>query len=363
MAMQPAVSQGRFAGPVVLTLISQLALAQEPVAWDKAAAQKEIDGMRRYAWVMSEGVAGTLEKSPADKFPGIHAFVRDFRDARKEVDSEKDPSEWKTIDVEALAIRNPNYWSAVYEVAPADPLMMWFHAALYAVNGQVARTRYSQLLALRSPLDSPWKKEMLRLIVSSERLITMGDQAVKNGVRLHDQEKYDEAAKVYRDVLSVIPSHSFALYELGYTSRMRDRGKEGRTVAQTYFDRARQVDPFRVEAYQGTFNRDEFQRMSALRSRAKPAWEKFLQTPLDQSTLSELEQLSSHLQAAGLYDLGLIVRQLVVARRENSFNEDDLGFIEAGLQGLMPQGDFDAILKRLGGQREELRINNLTLNK
>jgi hypothetical protein len=363
MAMQPTISQARFVGLVVPTLISQLALAQEPAAWDKEAAQKEIDGMRRYAWVISEGIAGTLEKSPADKFPAVHAFVRDFRDARKDVDHEKAPSEWKTIDVEALAIRNPNYWSAVYEVAPADPLMMWFHTTLYAVNGQVALTRYSQLLAVRSPVNSPWKKEMLRLIVSSERLLTMGDKAVKIGVRLHDQERYDEAAKVYRDVLSVIPSHSFALYELGYTSRTRDRGKGGDAVAQTYFDRARHVDPFRMEAYQGTFRGDDIQRLSALRSKAKPAWDKFLQTPPDGDSFQQLELLSSHLQASGLHDLGLIVRQLVVARRENSFNGDDLRFIEAGLQALIPQGDFDAILKRLSGQREELRINNLTLNK
>ena len=361
--MQIVFSEVPFVGLAILTILSQFAVAVEPVAWNKEAAQKEIDGMRRYAWVISKGIASTLDKSPADKFPAIHAFLRDFRDARKDVDPDEAPSEWKTIDVEALAIHNPNYWSAYYEVASADPLMMWFHTTLYAVNGQVARTRYSQLLAMHSPVDSPWKKEMVRLIVSSGRLIAMGNEAVKVGVQLHDQERYDEAAKVYRDVLSVVPSHSWALYELGYTSRASDKGKEASAAAQAYFEEARHVDPFRVEAYQGTFRGDEMRQMLAVRSKAKPAWEEFLRTSADEVDSEQLETLSSHLQAAGLYDLGLIVRQLVVARRDSSFNAEDLQFIEASLKALIPQGDFKATLKRLGGQREELRINNLTLNK
>jgi tetratricopeptide (TPR) repeat protein len=363
MTMQMIPSRVPFVGLAVLAVFSQLAVAQEPASWEKEAAQKEIDGMRRYAWAISEGIAGTLDKSPADKFPAVHAFVRDFRDARKDIDPDAAPSEWKTIDVESLAIHNPNYWSAFYEVAPADPLMMWFHTTLYAVNGQVARTRYSQLLAMYSPIDSPWKREMGRLIVSSSRLSTMGGKAVQAGVQLHDQQRYDEAAEVYRDVLSVIPSHSFALYELGYTSRTRDKSKEAAALAQTYFERARHVDPFRVEAYQGTFRGDEMQQMFALRSKAKPAWDKFLRTAADEVDLEQLEALSSHLQAAGLYDLGLLVRQLVVARRDGSFSAEDLQFIEASLRALIPQGDFDATLKRLSGQREELRINNLTLKK
>ena len=43
----------------------------------------------------------------------------------------------------------------------------------------------------------------------------MGDKAVRVGVKFYDQEEYDKAEMVFRDVLSVIPSHSVALYELG----------------------------------------------------------------------------------------------------------------------------------------------------
>ena len=59
----------------------------------------------------------------------------------------------------------------------------------------------------------------------------MGDKAVEVGVRFHDQEEYDKAEKVFRDVLSVIPSHSLALYELGNTLRKKNRSKAGQVAA------------------------------------------------------------------------------------------------------------------------------------
>jgi hypothetical protein len=188
---------------------------------------------------------------------------------------------------------------------------------------------------------------MSRLIVSSSRLITMGDKAVQVGVRLHDQEEYDKAEKIFRDVLSVVPSHSLALYELGNTLRKKDRSKAGTAAAQTQFDMAKQVDPFRVEAYQGSFGIDEIKQLSVLRSQAKPAWDKFMQTAPNQDTVEGLERLSSQLQAAGLHELGLPVRQLVAAHRENSYTEDDLQFIKVSLQALMPEEDFAAVLKAL----------------
>ena len=230
-------------------LISPATFAQETPAWEKEAAQREIDGMRHYAWVVSDAIADRLKQSPAEDFPAIHAFLQDFATARQGIDPKQSPRKWKAIDVDALALGNPNYWAAVYEIEPAAPIMLWLHATLYAVNGQVAPTLYSQIIAIHSPIETPQKKEMSRLIISSSRLMTMGEKAVRVGVELHDKEEYVQAAEVFRDVLSVIPSHSLALYELGNTLRAKDQGKAGRAAAQAQFDRAKHVDPFRIEAY------------------------------------------------------------------------------------------------------------------
>ena len=108
------------------------AFSQEVSLWKKEAATKEINGLRRYGWALADGIGKTLENAPSDTFPAVNVFMRDFRTAFADVDPDVTPEKWKLIDVETQVIHNPNYWAAVYEIAPADPLLMWFHASLYA---------------------------------------------------------------------------------------------------------------------------------------------------------------------------------------------------------------------------------------
>ena len=366
--MQTNIFRTGLVGLIGLALLVPLTVAQQaetqnPDGWDKQAAQQEIDGMRRYAWVISESITNALQQAPADQFPGIHAWIADFQKARKNIDPETDPSQWEAIDLEALVTRNPNYWSAVYEVAPANPLMMWLHSTLYAINGQVPRTDYLQTLALHSPVDSKWMKEMQRLKVSTGRLNRLGDRAFPAGLEFFRQEKYDEAAQVFSDVLSVIPSHSLSLYELGFTHRQIDPSQAGQAKVQTYFDRAKQVDPFRIEAYQGSFSPQEFKTFGNLRSKTIPAWQQFQQREPEQDTLPQLEALSADLQAGGVDELALVARQLAVAHRNGSYNDEDRAFLETSLKMLLPQADVEKILKQLQQQTGVLNLHNILPGK
>ncbi len=119
----------------------------------------------------------------------------------------------------------------------------------------------------------------------------------------------------------MIPSHSISLYELGNAQRKIDPGQAGRAKAQTLFDRAKQVDPFRIEAYQGDFSPQQVKAFGSLRSRTLPAWRQFQQRAPEQDTLPQLEALSADLQAGGVHDLALVTRQLAVAHRDGSYND------------------------------------------
>jgi hypothetical protein len=353
---------------LILALVgatSQAGLGQEADAWNKTAATKEIDGMRRYAWALSDAIGKTLEKSPAEKFPAVHAFMRDFRAARKAIDPNRPPREWKIIDNDKLVIRNPNYWSAFYEVTPADPLMIWFHASLFAVNGHAQQTFCIEHIGIRSPIESPLKREITRLLVSSGRLIDFGAKGVKGGIKLHDESKYGEAEKVFRDVLDTIPTHSWALYELGTTLRSRARAEKKKIngVAQPYYEQAKKSNPFMIEAYQGSFDRDALKKFQALRVKAKPSWDRFMRTASGKDDVKFLEGLSSNLQAAGLHDLALLVRQLVVARRDASYGDGDRQFIALSLKELLPEGKREAPLKGLSNEAPKLQIKQLTVDK
>jgi len=345
---------------ILITLIAQFAFAQEQdkAFWDKDKAQKEIDGMRRYSWAISEVIAKKLQESPAEDYPGIHSFLRDLDTARKAIDPQQPPSDWKPFDLESIAIRNPHYWAAVYEVEPAAPLMMWLHTTLHAMNGEIFPTFHSQMLALRTPVAMPQKQEMFRLIASSVKLIQYGQQGVQARVRSYDAKDYDQAAKIFRDVLSVIPSHSTALYELGFTLRTIDRGAAGSAAAQRQFLLARQFNPFMLETYQGSFNREEIKRLSALQTQAKPGWDKLLSSPTDQDKPEDLENLSTQLQAAGLHEFGLIVRQLAVAHRGKTYQAKDRQFIMASLQKLLPKESLEKVVPPENKKRTPLPLSN-----
>ena len=332
---------------------------EDAAVWEKGAAQKEIDGMRRYAWVISESIANALQQSPAEQFPGVHAWVADFEQACQAIDPETDPGQWQPLDLDVLVSRNPNYWSAVYEVAPANPLLMWLHSSLYAINGEVPRTAYLQTLALHSPVESKWKKEMRRLLVSSSRLNRLGDGALPAGINFFRQEKYAQAAALFEDVLSVIPSHSLSLYELGNAQRKIDSSQAGRAQAEVLFDRAKKVDPFRIEAYQGNFSRQEFETFGQLRSKTLPAWRQFQQRAPEQDTLPQLESLSVDLQVGGVPELALVTRQLAVAHRDGSYNDEDRAFLENNLKRLLPEADVKTILKRLQSEASVLNPQDL----
>ena len=331
--------------------------------WDKETAQKEIDGMRRYAWVISESVANALQQAPADQFPGIHAWLADFQQVRQGFDPESEPSQWELIDLDALVSGNANYWAAVYEVAPANPLMMWLHSSLFAVNGEIPRTSYLQTLALHSPGESKWKKEMQRLLVSSTRLNRLGEQAFPAGLEFFREEKFNQAAKVFEDVLSVIPSHSLSLYELGNAQRKIDSGPTGTTKAQTLFDRAKQFDPFLIEAYQGSFKPQEFKVFGNLGSKTLPAWRKFQRRLPEEDTLPQMEALSSDLQAGGVHDLALVARQLAVAHRDGSYSAEDRAFLETNLERLLSEADVKKILNQLQTKKGVLNLHDLLPDK
>ena len=76
---------------ILLTLISQMAFAQGSDTRDREAAQKEIDGMRRYAWALANSTAEGLKKMPEDEFPAVHAFRRALHPVRQPPQFFEDP--------------------------------------------------------------------------------------------------------------------------------------------------------------------------------------------------------------------------------------------------------------------------------
>lgn len=310
-------------------------------AWDKTPVTQELTGMRNFSWAMAEVITGGMRQSDPAKYPGVHKFLDQSANALAAIDPNNSPGEWPELDVNQLVTRNPAFWAACYEVAPGDPLLMWLHTCYYGINGDVHRVFYSQSLALRSNGTERIRKEMSRLLISSGRVIALCQEPVNKGVAHHDNDDFAQAEAIYRDVLTVCPKHSSALYELGFTLRTAAKGDD--SVSQPYFDKARQHDPFMLSAYQGSFTAEQMQERVNIGSAAMPQFQAMMKVTPEAIQFDDLELLSKALQDGGLHELALICRQTVVSRRDDAYNDADRTFIETSLSKLLPDSEVAAV--------------------
>jgi hypothetical protein len=184
------------------------------------------------------------------------------------------------------------------------------------------------------------------------------------GTQSHDAGDYDGALREYRAAIALWPQNGFAHYEVGYTLREQEMVKAGKKKlvpdtliingdiknspeVEEAFAKARKHDPFQLKAYQGT-DKDLIRGFMALAKTGLPAWQKLASEPSKQHPDRVIEELAAACQEAGIHDLALAARQIIVARR-GEFAPVDHPFITRNLRKLAPGKSTDAALKRLAG--------------
>jgi hypothetical protein len=138
----------------------------------------------------------------------------------------------RPLDVETLTERNPDYWRAVVEMTPGEPLVPAVKVALHAANGEMDKAR--RLAEVLSFFDSG-KSGPSRLLADFRRLAGVFykdvNARVGEGIRLHDKGQYDKALAVYDAVLREYPKSAWAHYERFHTLRTIALSK-GRTLGE-----------------------------------------------------------------------------------------------------------------------------------
>ena len=173
-------------------------LADDPVSWDQESVQKELDGMRRYTWVLADRIIAGMRQVDRNQYSSLHDFLDDAKNQLATIDPQKSPDQWSEIDTIKLISTSPTFWSAYYQIKPGDPLAMWFHACVYGINGHVHRARYAQALTLRASPNSPLQNELPRLYVSASRVIGLCQRPVNQGIKYHDASKIGDSLRMNR---------------------------------------------------------------------------------------------------------------------------------------------------------------------
>jgi hypothetical protein len=112
----------------------------------------ELDRAKSFGWQLTILIVKKLEASNRGGFPGMQAWLQDFRKATKGINLQTAPNRWPVkIDADALMTRNPNFWRAYYEIAPADFGLMILQAGLLLAAGEVSRASHVVLIAGQAP--------------------------------------------------------------------------------------------------------------------------------------------------------------------------------------------------------------------
>jgi len=327
---------------------------------------KEWHVARQQGFLVANYIVDALEGSDEKDFPGIAAWLKDYKAAVKGIDSKADPATWPAVDVNALVTNNPHYWQAYYEVVPGDPGLGMLHGGLLHFGGEASRGSYVAMAFQQRPgIPQPIYRLMDSLVAQSQEASKQSTAAVMKGTKLFDEGKYEEALKLHEEALKLDPQNGFAHYEWGLTARQRDWIKAGikppagdkisvidktlkfSPAVAAAFGRARQHDPFQWKAYQGE-DPVVIESLQAMVRQGMPNWEKLTKARPNRLEDEPLLQLGEGCQGSRNDELALVLRSVSIARR-GRYAPEDHPFMAKSLRRLAPGKISEGIIDKLGG--------------
>lgn len=328
----------------------------------------ELRAAQALGWDIAAVLAQGLASSDAKRFPDIHAWLKDYRAAGGTPGKRLGTGVVPRFDPDRLMTRNPNFWRAYFEMAPADSGAILLHASLLLAAGEASRATYVLVIARQNPEIARKKLQAMdNLLLRAQALIALGAQQVSAAAKHHDAGRPAAAAKQLRDVLAAWPRNALAHYELALAllaQQYADAGRSAPTRARlgihselapagpalAAFADARQHDPLLIRAYVGNDTTNAAALM-ALGKTVRPLWEVIARDTQAETRDEALGDLAGALQDAGVHELALALGQVVFGR-EGGYDDDDRKFIQASLRELAPDA-VGPVMKRISVARPE----------
>jgi hypothetical protein len=128
------------------------------------------------------------------------------------------------LDVEQLTYRNPDFWRGVMEMTPGNQLVGALPVLLFVANGEFAKAGHLYSVIRPNALDGSSAGILLAQLGTMLGPFThQHNDRIQKGIKLHEQGRYHEAIKVYRDILADYPGSAWAWYELFFSTLFRDK--------------------------------------------------------------------------------------------------------------------------------------------
>lgn len=354
----------------LVALLSCLSILCGP-AWGAASpgALTVVQDAQRAGWDTASVLAQGLAAADPKWFPGMQAWLKEYRAAGGTPGKRAASGPIPKIDVDRLVSRNPAFWRAYFEMAPGDPGAMLLHASLLLAGGEASRAAYVLIIARQTvEIDKGLLQAMNELLVHAQRAINAGAQQVADAVTLYEKGGHEAVLPRLKSAVYAWPANALAHYETAlallaqqYTASGKappSRARLGlhsdltpsREVRSAY-ERARRHDPLLIRAYQGD-ETDSGDVLLVLGKAVRPLWDIVARDIKAETRDEDLRSLATALRDAGITELGLALGQ-VVNGREGGYDDDDRKSIAAALKVLAPAA-ADLVVKRLAQPKAEL---------
>ncbi len=313
-------------------------------------AQDADDPAMTKARVMGITALQLMQTSLANRdmadFPGIRAWLAKEGEMLKALDKEKPDDSWRRLDGDTLITHSANFWQLFYEVVPGDPGLAMLHGGSLLAAGDASRAQIVLRLTLhRGDLDERATQVIVALLGEGGRFMEPSNHLVQEGVKLHDKADYAGALASYDAAMKLWPLNGWAMYEHGFTLRMRNTDLNGPEVVKAFAE-SRRMSPFQFPAWQGVVK--DIPGLRNMHTVVQPLWEKSLKGIKYEMGLEDLKAMGEALQEAELDDLALVARQVLIVR-QGRYLPVDHPFISKSLRRLVPGEQAEKTLKKLYG--------------
>lgn len=315
--------------------------------YKEADLKTKLELNKRFAIDYVLPVLIAFETSVDDKFEGVKSFGKLL-----EKTNFNEPQ-----DFENLFYRNKNYWRATMEIEKGNQLIPITHIFALASQGELgyATENIEIIRMFTDPKTIPYRN-LNELYFRINEFNKELEKEINKGIIKHDEGKYDEAIKVYDELLKIYPNSSWTLYEKYYSQNAKKlKDKTNDVNDRNDWDIAKEA----------IYKHNPLYNMDVRASNGKEAYLLFRRYELQKlftekdNTLKDIFEYASIATDLGVYDFAAQLYWISTTFDNDNEKESLHRFLycleKLGENDLKNnfKGDFDKIFKKIEQERDE----------
>ena len=320
----------------------------------------ELDSARKVGMLLTSMMVDKLAQADKRQFPGIHAWISDYRKATRRIDPKSEPESWPNFNADNLVTKNPHFWQMYHEIAPGDPAILLLHASVHLAAGNVEKAYHlAEMIAIQPNLPKTYKQGIGFILTDCKKVLRETKKTLLTGEDSFAVQEFESAKKTFNSFLEIWPNSSAAKLDLARTELQMSLSEQGKDFIldttspeaanlvltpelEKVFSEARKMNPLSLQAYMG---KNVQNNLKILTSKILPMWDKIISNEEEISN-KDMEDFSIACQKCDIDELALTANAMLVARR-GIVRSENVDFVNKSLVKLLKKESVTLIVDRM----------------